>query len=153
MVAESPYIRWVRNKDAEPDQQYVYELNVLRAMVRQEDRPGDVGWGGTWTKGRYQRLKDKRPEAVLAFEAELGERGGAAAAGDPRKYGYSAYLEEQTRTYPNKYGYLKALKRLRNVMILFKVGYGSREIAMLRVNSKRRYPEAYEAFERKVEDP
>ncbi len=38
-------------------------------------------------------------------------------------------------------------------MILFKVGYGSREIAMLRVNSKRRYPEAYEAFERKVEDP
>ncbi len=83
MVAESPYIRWVRNKDAEPDQQYVYELNVLRAMVRQEDRPGDVGWGGTWTRERYQRLKDKRPEAVLAFEAELGGERRSSCGGRP----------------------------------------------------------------------
>ncbi len=37
-------------------------------------------------------------------------------------------------------------------MILFKLGYGSREMAMLKVNSRRRYPEAYEAFEEELED-
>jgi hypothetical protein len=54
---------------------------------------------------------------------------------------------------PDKDDYLKALERLRNIMILFKLGYGSREMAMLRVNSKGRYPEAYEAFEKELEDP
>src|SRR5829696_4480590 len=68
---ESPYIRWVKNKRPKPDPQYVHELNVLRAMVRQEDRQGDTGWGGTWTKERYQSLKEKHPEALMAFEAEL----------------------------------------------------------------------------------
>ena len=50
---------------------YVHELIALRAMVGQEDRQGDTGWGGTWTKERYQSLKDKHPEALMAFEAEL----------------------------------------------------------------------------------
>ena len=31
---ESPYIRWIKNKNPRPDPHYVYELNVLRAMVR-----------------------------------------------------------------------------------------------------------------------
>ncbi len=70
-MTESPYIRWVKSKDPKPDPNYVYELNVLRAMVRQEDRQGDAGWGGSWTKERYQKLKDKHPEALMAFEAEL----------------------------------------------------------------------------------
>ncbi len=48
--------------------------------------------------------------------------------------------------------YPEALKRLRDVMILFKLGYGSREMATLRVNSKRRYPEAYEAYEGELEN-
>ncbi len=37
-------------------------------------------------------------------------------------------------------------------MILFKLGYGSREMAMALVNSSKRYPEAYEAFGRELED-
>ena len=37
-------------------------------------------------------------------------------------------------------------------MILFRLGYGSREMNMLRVNSSRRYPKAYEAFEIELED-
>lgn len=37
-------------------------------------------------------------------------------------------------------------------MILFRLGYGSREMAMLRVNSSRRYPEAYAAFEEELVD-
>ncbi len=40
MVSESPYIRWVKNKQPEPDPNYVHDLVVLRAMVRQEDRQG-----------------------------------------------------------------------------------------------------------------
>jgi len=51
---------------------------------------------------------------------------------------------------PDKDDYLKALGRLRHIMILIKLGYGSREMAMLRVNSKRRYPEAYDAFKREL---
>jgi hypothetical protein len=71
MTSECPYIRWVKNKQPPPDPQYVYELNVLRAMFRQEDRQGDEGWGGSWTKERYQFLKVKHPEALMAFEADL----------------------------------------------------------------------------------
>jgi hypothetical protein len=37
-------------------------------------------------------------------------------------------------------------------MILFTLGYGSQEMAMLKVNSKRRYPEAYEAFKQELQD-
>jgi hypothetical protein len=37
-------------------------------------------------------------------------------------------------------------------MILFKLGYGSREMNILRVNSSRRYPDAWDAFERELED-
>lgn len=36
-------------------------------------------------------------------------------------------------------------------MILFRLGYGSREMAMAKVNSKERYPEAYEVFEEELE--
>jgi len=64
-------------------------------------------------------------------------------------------MEEQRRTYPNnpdKDEYLKSLERLRHVTILFKLGYGSREMAMLKVNTSRKYPEAREAFERELED-
>jgi hypothetical protein len=71
VTGESPYIRWVKSKSPRPDSQYVHELNVLRAMVRQEDRQGDVGWGGSWTKERYQHLKEKHSEPLLAFEAEI----------------------------------------------------------------------------------
>jgi hypothetical protein len=70
--SEAPYITSIKNKYPPPDPHYVYELNALRAMVRQEDRQGDEGWGGlTWTWERYQRLKWKHPEALMAFEAEL----------------------------------------------------------------------------------
>jgi hypothetical protein len=37
-------------------------------------------------------------------------------------------------------------------MILFGVGYGSREMAMLKVNSSRWYPEAFASFEGELEN-
>jgi hypothetical protein len=157
VVSESPYIRLVKNKQPEPDPDYVHDLVVLRAMVRQEHRQGDVGWGGSWTKERYQRLKDKHPEALLAFEAELRwEREEAQLRRETLvKYKDSPYIEAQKRAYPanpDKDRYLKSLERLRHIMILFKLGYGSSGMSMLKVNSKRRYPEAYEVFTNELED-
>lgn len=154
-MSESPYIRLVKNKAPEPDPQYVHDLVVLRAMVRQEDRQGDVGWGGTWTKERYQRLREY-PEALMAFEAELrwAKEEAQLRRETFERYKDSPYLEEQKRAYPaipDKDGYLEKIGRLRHVMILFKLGYGSREMAMLKVNSSKRYPKAREAFERELE--
>jgi hypothetical protein len=75
----------------------------------------------------FQTLKTRYPEAYHAFgrerKVEVLER-----------YARSPYIEGQRRTYPNnpdKDSYLRSLERLRHVMILFKLGYGSREMAML----------------------
>lgn len=154
---ESPYIRWVKNKSPKPDPNYIYELNVLRAMVRQEDRQGDIGWGGTWTKERYQRLRDKHPEAVMAFEAELRwEKEEKQLRRETlEKYKDSPYIEEQRRTYPNnpdKDRYLEKIERLRYLMILREIGYGDRMIAMAFTNLRNAYPEAFETFRRELED-
>ena len=52
---------------------------------------------------------------------------------------------------PDKDYYLKSLERLRHIMILSKLGYGSREMAMKLVNAKNRYPEAHEAFKEELQ--
>jgi hypothetical protein len=154
---ESPYIRWVKNKHLEPDPQYIYELNVLRAMVRQEDRQGNIGWGGTWTKERYQYLKEKHPEAVLAFEAEIRweEEEEQHRKETLERYRYSAYIEAVER-WPDseaKDSYLRELNRLRDLMIHSKkLGYGGFAMAMIYGKLKNKYQEAYEAFERELED-
>ncbi len=157
MVSESPYIRWVKNKDSEPDPNYIYELNVLRAMVRQEDRQGDVGWGGSWTKERYQRLKDKHPEAVMAFEAELRwEREEDQLRRETlEKYKDSPYIAE-VEGWPDSEGkdkYLRDLKRLKDIMIRSKkLGYGGYAMGMIYGKLKNKYPEAHEVFGRELED-
>ncbi len=45
-VSESPFLRVMKNKLVEADPRYVHELEVLRAMLRQEDRQGDSAWDG-----------------------------------------------------------------------------------------------------------
>lgn len=152
---ESPYIRFVKNKDSEPDPNYVYDLNVLRAMVRQEDRQGDIGWGGSWTKERYQRLRDIHPEALMAFEAELRwEREEAQLRRETlEKYERSPYIDE-IEEWPDSEGkdrYLRDLKRLRDVMIRSqKLGYGSYAMGMIYGKLRSKYPKAHEAFEREL---
>jgi hypothetical protein len=37
-------------------------------------------------------------------------------------------------------------------MLMFRLDYGNREMYMLSVNSSKRYPEAYEAFEAELKD-
>ena len=71
------------------------------------------------------------------------------------RYKNSPYKELQTGNYPNnpdKNAYLQTFKRLRFLMIMFKLGYRSREMNMALTNSTNRYPEAFEAFERELED-
>ncbi len=157
-MSESPYIRWVKNKDSEPDPNYIYELNVLRAMVRQEARQGNVGWGGTWTKERYQRLRDKHPEAVMAFEAEIRweEEEEQRRRETLEKYSYSAYIEE-VESWPDSEGkkkYLGDLKRLKDIMIRSKkLGYGGYAMGMIYGKLRNKYPEAHEVFNGELEDP
>ncbi len=47
---ESPYIRMLKNKLVPLDPSYLHEVEVLRALLRQEDRQGDSGPGETSTK-------------------------------------------------------------------------------------------------------
>jgi hypothetical protein len=155
--SESPYIKRIKSKSPEPNPQYVYELNVLRAMIRQEDRQGAAGWGGTWTTERYQSLKDKHPEAVMAFEAEI--RWEKEEEQNRRetleKYRYSSYLEE-VEGWPEseaKDSYLRDLKRLRDLMIhSTKVGYRSYATGLAMANIRDKYPEAHRVFKKELED-
>ena len=145
-----------KGKDEHPDPEYEHELVVLQAMVRQEDRQGDVGWGGTWTKERYQRLKEKHPEAYKTFLARLRmEKARTQHRRDIfERYEHSPYIDRKSRELPEpgeSDRYLEKLQRLRHVMILFKIGYGSREMAMAFTNLKNAYPEAHEAFKKELE--
>jgi hypothetical protein len=155
---ESPYIRWVKNKDPEPDPHYVYELTVLRAMVRQEDRQGDIGWGGlTWTWERYQRLKEKHPEALMAFEAELRwekerERLRQQAL---ERYSHSSPYIQEVEGWPDseaRDNYLKDLRQLRDVMVHSKGGYIGYAGGAILGKLKNRYPQAHDAFKKELED-
>ncbi len=154
-MSESPYIRWVKSKDPEPDQNYVYELNVLRAMVRQEDYQGDIGWGGTWTKERYQRLREEYPEALMAFEAEIrwAKEAEQLRRETIEKYSHSPYIAE-VEEWPDSEGkdkYLRDLKRLRDVMIHSKkLGYGGHAMGMIYGRLRNKYPQAHEAFEEEL---
>ncbi len=71
MLNGSPFLRMLKNKIVPLDPSYLHELEVLRAMLRQEDRQGDSGWGGSWTKERFHNLKEKHPEALMVFQTEL----------------------------------------------------------------------------------
>ncbi len=154
--SESPYIKWIKNKDPEPDPHYVYELNVLRAMVRQEDRQGDVGWGGlTWTWERYQRLKEKHPEALMAFEAELRwEKEEEKHRREVlEKYSHSAYIDE-VEGWPDseaKDNYLRDLRQLRDMLVHSKAGYIGYAGGAILGRLKSRYPEAHDVFKKELE--
>ena len=141
-----------RSKENHPDP----ELTVLEAMVRQEDRQGDVGWGGSWTKERYQKLKEKHPRAYRTFLARL--RVQKARKQHEReifeRYSYSPYIEQKSKELPEpgeSDRYLEKLKSLRHVMFLYKLGYGDRMMALAFTNLKNSYPEAYEAFKKELE--
>ena len=140
-MSKSEYIK--RELLQHPEAEYLADLRILRRFVQN----GSFGYRAS-KDVVFQTLKARYSAAYYAFGEERKRE-------VLERYVRSPYIEEQRRTYPNnpdKDGYLKSLEGLRHIMILFKLGYGSREMAMLRVNSKRRYPEAYEVFERELGD-
>ena len=140
-MSEPPYLE--REIENHPEPEYLADLRILRRFVQS----GSFGYRES-DDVVFQTLRTRYPRAYSAFGEERKRE-------VLERCRVSPYIERQRMLYPNnpdKDRYLKSLERLRNVMILFKLGYGSREMAMLKVNSKRRYPEAYEAFERELED-
>lgn len=145
-------MRMLKNKIIPLDPYYLHELEVLRAMLRQEGRQGNSGWGGSWTKELFQDLKEKHPEAHMVFEAELRVE---KEREEHRRETFerlmpSACIDRKERELPDSEGKEKTLRKLRNLKWLMVssrlggVGYaGGIALAGLR-NS---YPEAYEAFE------
>src|SRR5215204_7292351 len=133
-MSESAFIR--REMEQHPEPEYINDLRILRRFVQN----GSFGFKQS-NDVVFQRLKTRYPRAYSAFGEERRRE-------ILEKYQHSPYIELQRQVYPNnpdKDDYLKRLERLRHVMILFRLGYGSREMNMLRVNSSGRYPEAYEA--------
>jgi hypothetical protein len=154
-VSESPYLRMLKKKLVPLDPSYLHELEVLRAMLRQEDYQGDSGWGGSWTKERYRDLKEKHPEALMVFETELRlekEKDRHRRETFDRLMP-SPYIEQKRRELPDseeKDKYLKKLRNLKWLMIasaLGGVGYGG-GIALGGLRNS--FPEACEAFEEEV---
>jgi hypothetical protein len=141
-VSESEYIsREIEKYLDEPE--YLNDLRILRRFVQN----GSFGFKQS-DDFVFEQLKKRYPEAYNTFGEERRRE-------TLRSNEDSPYIDEQKRTYPNnpdKDRYIEALKRLRYVMIMFRLGYGSREMAMLKVNSSRRCPEGYEAFEKELED-
>jgi hypothetical protein len=139
-MSESSYLE--RETENHPDEpEYLADMRILRRFVQN----GSFGYRES-EDVVFQTLKERYPEAYGAFGEERKRE-------VLERYARSPYIGEQRRTYPNnpdKDRYLKSLERLRHIMILFKLGYGSREMAMLRVNSQKRYPEAFIAFEREL---
>ena len=128
---------------------------AVRAMLRQGDRQGNSGWGGSWTKERYQNLKEKHPDALMVFQTELWvekERERHRRETFDRLMP-SAYIERQSRELPDseeKDEYLRKLRNLKWLMIasgLGGLGYGG-GIALGGLRNS--YPEAYEAFEEEL---
>ena len=58
---EAPFLRAMKNKLVPLDPSYLHEIEVLRAMVRQEDSQGDSGWGRTVDAGTLPEPKRKTP--------------------------------------------------------------------------------------------
>lgn len=124
------------------DFEYVNDLRILKRFVQS----GSFGYK-EFDDEVFRRLSNRYSEAYAAF----GEERKKDVLGKNRN---SPYIEGQKETYPNnpdKPHYITRLERLRHLMILSKLGYGSKEMSMALTNSKRRYPEAAGAFEGEIE--
>jgi len=140
-MAESQYLK--REMEQNPEEpEYLNDLRILRRFVQN----GSFGYHQS-NDVVFQRLKSRYPRAYSAFGEERRRE-------ILKRYEHSPYIELQRQVYPNnpdKDGYIKALERLRYVMIMFGLGYGSKEMSMAHTNSRNRYPEAHIAFERGLE--
>ncbi len=158
MKEESPYIRKIKDQLLEPNFQYINDLELLRAIIRQSERTGNYGSSGSWVNERYLKLKEKYPEAVVVFETELKEekerqrlRKETKWQQTLEKHKQSPYLREKMeQLLESDEKQLRELMRLRDLMIHSKKGYGSEAMGYLRVSLKNKHPLAYEAFKKEL---
>ncbi len=125
------------------DFEYVNDLRILKRFVQ----AGSFGYK-EFDDEVFRRLSSRYSEAYAAFGKERKQD---VLEQNER----SPYIEGQKVTYPNnpdKPFYLAKLERLKTLMILSKLGYGSREMSMALTNAKRTYPEAAAAFEGEIEN-
>jgi hypothetical protein len=153
-VVESPYLRMLKNKLVPLDPSYLHELEVFRAMLRQEDYQRDSGWGGSWTKERYQDLKEKHPDALMVFETELRIKKESERHRNEtfQRLMPSPYIERQ-KELPDSKDREKRLRKLRTLkwlMIASRLGNVGYIGGMALTNFRNGCPEAYEAFEREL---
>ncbi len=154
-MSGSHYLRMLKNKIVPLDPSYLHELEVLRAMLRQEDYQGDSGWGGSWTKERFQNLKEKHPEALMVFQTEirLEKKKEKHRRETFDRLMPSSYIEQKKRELPDseeKDKYLKNLRNLKRLMIASRLGGVDYTGGMALTNFKNSFPEAYEAFQEEL---
>ena len=102
----------------------IFDLGDLR-ILRRFIQDGSFGYRAS-NDVVFRRLKTRYPEAYRAFGRERRRE-------TLEEHEYSPYIELQRRVFPNNPGkddYLEALKRLRHLMILSKLGYGGRIMAL-----------------------
>lgn len=141
MMPDSPYLkREVENHPDEPE--YLNDLRILRRFVQN----GSFGYRAS-DDVIFQRLKTRYPKAYSAFGEERKRR-------VLERYSYSPYIEKVEALPESEYKkqWLKDLRELRKIMILFKLGYGGYAMGMIYGKLKNRHPEAHEAFETELED-
>ena len=117
--------------ESHPEPEYISDLRILRRFVQN----GSFGYRESGDVV-FQTLKARYPQAYSVFGEERKRE-------VLERHKDSPYLEEQRRRYPanpDKDDYLESPERLRTILLLFKLGYGSREMAMLKVNSKGGIP-------------
>jgi hypothetical protein len=139
-MSESPYIRGEMERHPEPE--YINDLRILRRFIQNGsfgfNQPEDVV---------FQRLKTRYPRAYSA----LGEERRRETL---EKYKDTPYID-RVAAFPNsehRDKWLRDLRELKKIMILFRVGYGGYAMGMIYGKLKNRYPDAHEIFMQELED-
>lgn len=135
-MSESRYLS--QEIQSHPDEaEYLNDLRILRRFVN------DGSFGYRQSKDVvFQRLKSRYPKAYSAFGEERRRE-------VLERYRDSPYIQKIEELPDSNYKekWLKDLKELRKIMILFKLGYGGYAMGMIFGMLRNRHPEAHEAFE------
>jgi hypothetical protein len=140
-MSESRYLR--QEIQTHPDEpEYLNDLRILRRFIQN----GSFGYRQS-NDVVFQRLKIRYPKAYNAFGEERRRE-------TLERYSYSPYIEkvEDLPDSAYKEKWLKDLRELRKIMILFKLGYGGYAMGMIYGKLKNKYPEAHQSFEIELEN-
>jgi len=112
IMSESPYIRGEIENHPEPE--YINDLRILRRFVQ----IGSFGYRAS-KDVVFQTLKTRYTEAYNAFGEERRRE-------TLERYRHSPYIENIEALPDSEYKdkWLKDLRELRKIMILFRLGYG-----------------------------